>query len=140
MAFFTSQVSLTQRKMYDIEKLRTLLINEEYWTVDENGRCFPPSNEIYERISNAVDGNPSTKHVYTIVKNNKNGLYETIVNAFEVKNMSLEENADNFDPNTSTTTCKDQFDVFLTFEEWKHIKPIKTTYEDGRNYVILQPG
>lgn len=54
--------------MYDIEKLRALLITEEYKTIDEKGRCFPPSNDIYKCISIAMNGNPTSKHVYTIIK------------------------------------------------------------------------
>jgi len=93
--------------MYDIENLRALLISEEYRTINETGQCFPPSHDVYKRISIAMDGNPSSKHVYTIVKNNRNGLYEAIVNAFKIKNTSIEVNADcSFDSNASTTTYK----------------------------------
>lgn len=127
--------------MYDIEKLRTLLISEEYRTVNEIGQCFPPSNEVFKRISNVLDGNPSSKHVYTIVKNNRNSLYEAIVNAFEIKNISVQVNGDySFDPNASSAIYRDKFDISLTFDEWKKIEPVKTTYENGRNYLTLQSG
>lgn len=90
---------------------------------------------------NAMNGNLFSKHVYTIVKNNRNDLYKAKVNAFEIKNVSVEANADYiFDPNTSTITYKDKFDLLLTFNEWKLIEPIKTTYEDGPNYFTLQSG
>lgn len=126
--------------MYDIEKLRALLITEEYKTVDEKGRCFPPSNDIYKRISIAMNGNPTSKHVYTIIKNNRNAMYETILNAFDIKNTSLDVDC-SFDPNASSfTMCKDKFNLLLTFEEWKQIETMKTEYKDGRNYLILQPG
>ncbi|KAL6261946.1 hypothetical protein P5V15_007031 [Pogonomyrmex californicus] len=127
--------------MYDIEKLRTLLTSIEYRTVNENGQCFPPSNDVYNRISITIVGNPSSKHIYTIVKNNRSGLYKAVVDAFEIRNMSTEVNADkSFDPNASTITGTDKFEIALIFNEWKKIKSIETTYEDGRNYLVLQSG
>lgn len=35
--------------------------------------------------------------------------------------------------------CKYKFNILLTFDEWKHIEPTKTTYKDDQNYFILQP-
>jgi len=49
--------------MYNTQKLRALLISEEYRKVNEIGQCFSPSNEIYKHMSIAMDGNPSNKHV-----------------------------------------------------------------------------
>ena len=62
------------------------------------------------------------------MKNNRNGLYEAIVNAFQIKNISVQVNTDySFDPNASSVIYKDKFDISLTFDEWKKIEPVKTT-------------
>lgn len=125
--------------MYNIDKLRVILTNVEYKTVNEDGQCFPPSNDVYKRISIAMNGNPSSKHVYTIVKNNRNGLYNEVLNAFNIKNSSLEATGDcSFDPNESTTICKKKFELSLTYNQWKNIEPVEITYDDGRNYIKFQ--
>lgn len=73
-----------------------------------------------------LNGNPTSNHVYTIIKNNRNATYDTILNAFDIKNTSLDVDC-SFDPNVSSfTTCKDKFDLLLTFEEWKQIEIIET--------------
>jgi len=53
--------------MYDIEKLRKLLTTEEYKVIDDNGKVLPSSNQIYKNVSEAMDGNPSAKHIYILL-------------------------------------------------------------------------
>lgn len=37
--------------MYDQEKLLEILKDAEYRSLDANGKCFPPLNSIYLKIS-----------------------------------------------------------------------------------------
>ena len=129
--------------MYDIEKLRKLLTTEEYRVVDDNAKVLPPSNQIYKNISEAMDSNPSAKHAYIIVKNNRNGIYDFILASFGLVDPSLQENQDHsFNPNISASKNMDKFDLKFTKEDWMIIKPQeddKKIYEDGRLYVTFQP-
>lgn len=68
--------------MYDVDKLLTILTNPTYRVIDENGKVFPPSNEMYTLIEMAMDHNP--KHIYTIVKNNRQGIYDRLLHAFSI--------------------------------------------------------
>lgn len=54
--------------MYDAEKLLALLICEDYRAVDDNGKPYCPSHDIYKNISQKMiecDSNISAKSTYT---------------------------------------------------------------------------
>lgn len=122
--------------MYDLEKLQELLKTEEYKVVDDNGKVLPPSNKIYTRISEAMGGNPTAKHVYTIAKNNRNGIYDMILNSFGLLNSSMQYQDNFFNPNTLNVSEK--FNLKFTKEDWMLIKPEAS--EDGQLNNIFQPG
>lgn len=127
--------------MYEIEKLRNLLSTEEYKVIDDNGRVLPPSNQIYKNISEAMDGNPSAKHVYVIVKNNRNGIYDFVLTSFGLLDSINQRSQDHsFDPDISTSKNMDKFNLKLTKEDWSMIMPEDKVYEDGRLYTTLQSG
>lgn len=127
--------------MYDIEKLRKLLTTEEYKVIDDNGKVLPPSNQIYKNVSEAMDGNPSAKHIYIIVKNNRNGMYNLILASFGLLNSTVEQNQDHsFEPNISASKNMDKFNLKLTKEDWMMIKPDDKINKDDRLHITLQPG
>ncbi|CAL1678203.1 unnamed protein product [Lasius platythorax] len=71
--------------MYDKEKLLNVITNDEYRTVDDDGKIFPPSHKVYGMISEAlINGGSliSPKHVYTILKNDRSGMYSAVLKAF----------------------------------------------------------
>jgi len=131
---------LQNNKMYDIEKLLTILTNPIYRVIDENGNVFPLSNEIYGLIERAMDGNPKAKHVYTILKNNGNGIQDSILRAFSIttNETAMDES---FNQNiSSTTTIVDKFNVIISPVEKLSVKPQETVYNDGKKYNILKTG
>jgi len=136
--FNTLNRKLQNNKMYDIEKLLTILTNPIYRVINENGNVFPPSNEIYGLIERAMDGNPKAKHVYTILKN-RNGIHDSVLRAFSITLTTNETAMDeSFNPNiSSTTTIVDKFNV-ISPVEWLSVKPQKTIYNDGKKYNILK--
>lgn len=126
--------------MYDIEKLRKVLLSEEYRVIDDNGKVLPPSNSIYKRISEVMGGNPSAKHTYIIVKNNRNDMYDLVSTFFGLSNRSIEPYDCSFEPNISMSKVMDKFDLTFSKKDWKAIKLHDKMYEDGRIYIIFQSG
>lgn len=45
--------------MYDKEKLRDIITNENYKTINDDGKIFPPSHTVYCLISEALKNNGS---------------------------------------------------------------------------------
>jgi len=45
--------------MYDKKKLRDILINEKYKTIDNKGKIFPPPHTVYSLISDTLANNES---------------------------------------------------------------------------------
>lgn len=71
--------------MYDKEKLHNVITNDEYKTVDE-GKIFPHFHDLYRMISETLVNSGSyitPKHVYTILKNNKSGMYSIALKTFK---------------------------------------------------------
>lgn len=115
--------------MYDIEKLLKILMDPAYIVIDENGKVFPPSNEIYKLIEMAMDGNPKAKHVYTIVKSNRNKFYDNLLRAFSITSTIINKSAtdDSFNPNISPIAITaDKFNIIISATEWLSIKPQET--------------
>lgn len=52
--------------MYNKEKLREILTNDEYRTIDNEGKVYPPSHAVYGLISEALASTAyiSPKHIY----------------------------------------------------------------------------
>jgi len=117
--FNTLNRKLQNNKMYDIEKLLTILTNPIYRVINENGNVFPPSNEIYGLIQSqpTIELNPKAKHVYTILKN-RNGIHDSVLRAFSITLTTNETAMDeSFNPNiSSTTTIVDKFNVISPVE------------------------
>jgi len=73
--------------MYDREKLIETLTKTEFRTLDENGKPFPPSNVIYNKISDYMLSQVSaitSKHVYTILNTNKFGIKDYVMRIFNI--------------------------------------------------------
>lgn len=128
--------------MYDVVKLLTVLTDPVYRVVDENGKVFLPSNEIYKLIERQMDGNPKAKHIYTIIKNNRQGVYNSLLRAFSIT-LPIDETKmdESFNPNISAPLITaDKFDITISAKEWLSIKQQEVKYKDGKKYVILKHG
>lgn len=69
--------------MYDKVKLYDILRNDDYKTVNEEGKIFPPSHVVYDLIADEYEQDLSQmgitpKHIYTILKNDRNGMYTAV--------------------------------------------------------------
>lgn len=134
--------------MYDKEKLCDIITNDEYRTIDDKGNVFPPSHGVYHMISQTLENSGSyitPKHVYTIVKNNRNGIYNIVLQAFNVDKKTTCNDSKNSTFNvtdTSNTSARlINFELIISEEKWAQIKPTRQTYgRDKRKYMSLQPG
>jgi len=115
--------------MYDKEKLHDILINDEYRMIDDNGKIFPPSHDIYRTISETLKNSGShitPKHIYTILKNNRNGLYNAVLRAFGVAAYNESKNSDstfNVTELNDTSESSKSFKLIISEEKWAQIKP-----------------
>jgi len=131
--------------MYDREKLIETLTKTEFRTLDENGKPFPPSNVIYNKISDYMlsqDSAITSKHVYTILNTNRFGIKDYVMRVFNINEAGkVNESADDnsFDLSNTETTNNITFSLVISNEVWKDIKPTKKTYSN-RKYILLQPG
>lgn len=139
--------------MYDKEKLLKILIDEKNKTIDDDGKVFPPSHVIYRCISEAlINSGPhvTPNHVYTILKNDRSGMYKAVLNAFSIdkKEIYNESKGSSFNETekNDNSACKEnkKFKLLIAEEKWAQMKPSESRYECKRNnkrtYVSLQKG
>lgn len=138
--------------MYDKGKLFDILTNKDYRTVDDNGKVFPPSHQIFTIISETLTAKEvctTAKHIYTILKNDRSGMYSAVLQTFQINNKDINDDSKNSslnitDFNNSSTNKNEtvkNFKLLISEEKWLSMKPIRQTYRrHGRNYVTLQPG
>jgi len=126
--------------MYDVDKLKKILINRGYKIIDNRGKILPPSNPIYGYISKNMDGKLSAKHIYVIAKNNRNGIHDYILNYYGLNSTESQNDLNSFQPNMTMSKYFDKFYLKLSKRDWKAIRPRYITYKDDRTYITLQSG
>lgn len=125
--------------MYDKEKLRDILTNELYRTVGDDGKIFPPSHDVYNSISETLKNSGShitPKHIYTILKGDRNGMYNAVLKAFDIDKKAFykdDSKDSNFNAsidlsNISTSESVKNFKLLISEEKWLQIKPTCKTY------------
>jgi len=139
--------------MYDKEKLYNILTNDKYKTVNNDGKIFPLSHAVYCLISKALQNNGShiiSKHIYTILKNDRSGMYSAVLKAFCIDKKSIFDKSNDSSFNvtglnntlSSTSETMKRFQLVISEEKWAQIKPKpRQTYgRNRRKYMSLQPG
>ncbi|KAL0107449.1 hypothetical protein PUN28_011882 [Cardiocondyla obscurior] len=119
--------------MYDKEKLLDILIKEEFRTITSDGKVLPPSHAIYGSISKELEKSGchiTSKHIYTILKNDRNGLYSATLKEFginkpEIYNESKNSTYNVTDVSNSSDTETKKFKLVISAEKWAEIKPKK---------------
>lgn len=138
--------------MYDQNKLIQILTTPEYRCLDGNGKCFPPSNPMYIRISEKmkeVDTYISPKHVYTILNTDRRGMYTSVLKTFDLsKNIenSLNESGNiSFPDYSPARECPNKlldnksFKLIISDKNWNDVKSVAKHY-NNRRYLKLKPG
>lgn len=133
--------------MYDKEKLYSLL-TKVYKCIDDVGNVLPPSSKIYKKVAESMSdygSKMSSKHVYTVLKTNRTGLYESVLEAFNIeKEIPPSEFSDTFSDSESSENNKSEvkyFRVVFSYDQWDSIKPDKITVTSRKRYYInLQMG
>lgn len=136
--------------MYDKEKLHNILINDKYRTVDDEGKVYPPSHAVYGLISEALASDKcyiKQKHIYTILKNDRSGMYSAVLKAFCIKKDGIYNGSKDSSYNTTVSNnvnssdTKKLFKLRIFEKKWSQMKPISQRYgHKGRRYMTLQPG
>ena len=73
---------------YDKIALQQILSDPACCPIDDKGRVLPPSNNVYQTISNLMlekDSVINHKHVHTIINNNRNGFKQYILDTHNIK-------------------------------------------------------
>lgn len=119
--------------MYDKDNFKIIITLNEYGSIDENGKLFVPSHNVYERISDSMKRNnlPMTsKHVYTTLSKNRHGFLDLILNIYFPDRFTIRENVEvkklfesSVDPTNRYSIH--EFIILLSQEEWLEIKPDK---------------
>lgn len=84
--------------MYDKKILGELLAREEYRTIDDKGNILFPSNVVYGNISLAMSQRGShmtAKHIYTVLRQNRTGLYDHVLRTFNIDHEAFDKSKDN---------------------------------------------
>lgn len=134
--------------MYDKLKLLEILLDSNFRTLDDNGKVYPPSNEIFRTISKTMlesNHNITPKNIYVIINENRNGYRDKIMKAFNINVQNIDSSYNILSSSTDTVennfinTLSKEFDIIISAEQWKTIMPVRKLY--GRRYKhVLQSG
>lgn len=75
----------------------------EYKCFDQNGKCFPPSNPVYLKISEKMkelDSHVTPKHVYTIINNDRQGITSEILKEYDITINNIENSFNESEENS----------------------------------------
>lgn len=135
--------------MYDKTILLEILLTDECRTLDNDGKPYPPTAPVYSTISEKMrerDSTISAKHVYVIVRQNRNGFNDLLQRHFNINPIERHEFSDTRDStndsiNTSgsQTLHSKEFNIVISAEKWQLMKPIKKIY-NNHAYSVLQSG
>jgi len=133
-------------RMYDKIKLLEILLHSDFRTIDDNGKLFAPSSEIYRVIADKMkqfNCNISPKHIYVIINENRSRYRDKILEAFNIKVAEVSYNASSCSvetiKNDSINSVSKKFDIIISSEQWKSIMPVRKLY--GRRFkFVLQSG
>lgn len=135
--------------MYDVETLLSLLICEEYRIIDDNGKIYPPSHEIYKKISEKMlecNSKISPKHIYQILRTDRKKMFTSVLNAFDIKNKTISSaDTSNYSLTETTTDVKTaskvvkSFRLIISGDKWNKIKEKEIAY-NNQKYTIFKPG
>lgn len=133
--------------MYNKELLCRILTNLEFKAVNDDGKVLPPSDPMYVKIRDAMlsEGSSiSPKHVYTILKGNRFGIYDIVLSTFNTTEKIRFDDSKDTDFNisnrsVSSSPTKKRFRIVLSAKEWADIQPNVQIY-GTRKYDIVKPG
>jgi len=85
--------------MYDKSVLLEILLQDDYRTLDSDGKPYPPSASVYTIISQKMherNCNITAKHIYVIVNENRNGYKNLLLQHYNINtDCQIEKNINN---------------------------------------------
>lgn len=124
--------------MYDQNKLIEILTTSEYRCLDANGKCFPPSNSMYEKISKKmmeVDTHISPKHIYTILNIDRRGIRSLLLEAFGLKNNVAHDESSKSNFSENSFECQNKLDDCKMYDDKIFKLIISVTDSSGNNSI-----
>ncbi len=149
---------MPHQKRFDVEKLKEVLLKNKFLLYDATrNKYYGPNQGCWDEISKLTEGSVKSKHIYTIVKENRYGIASklNVSPTHDVKSEGEEDvdelgESDNFDMNVSDVpvSSRDEisssikFTLTLPKSEWEGLF-CTAEYKDksriSRNYNILKP-
>lgn len=128
-------------------KLKDILLQPDCRTLDSNGSILPPSHNVFRLIADRMSLCGSyidPRHVYTIVKDDRNGFRALVEKAYEIKTKETKDNSDysltkDDSKNASDTCVYKKFKLVLSAKNWQDMAP-KKKMSSGRVYWKFQEG
>ena len=139
---------------YDKIALQQILSDPACCPIDDKGRVLPPSNNVYQTISNLMLEKGSVinhKHVHTIINNNRNGFKQYILDTHNIKEQDLTSFIDEEfsvqvsihdkekDIDDSSSFSMIDINLVISSEKWYTIRPEEKIY-GNRVYMKLRAG
>lgn len=122
----------------DLNYFEEYLKKEKNRFYNSSSKTFkPPKDEIWQLLSKQFDNKISSKHIYTIVKSNRKGIWDRIEIEIEQKQ--------NCDEDSDVENAKNRsFFISFTFEEWEKLFHEieyhgKDRFKGSRMYSTLKP-
>lgn len=137
--------------MASIHNLEQLLLCSKYRCIlDDAGKPVVPKSSVYKELSSLLKDKISPKYIYTIILENRHGLYEKLLHYHNldklIKDVSY-TSTDTFTDNSGlfndSSTDKDiNFEIIIPFKTWHNIDYesviYKSSYKVQRSYNTLR--
>lgn len=129
---------MPRQPKFNIDSLLSILISNKSKIINpENGNINPPTSDCWNEISKELSYTISSKYIYTIVKLNRYGINDKLVDNFDSATTTIEkkviddEESDIFsDDYKSDEETILNFNMTLSKEEWNSIhEPTETLYK-----------
>lgn len=110
-----------------ITQLKELLQSPEFVVISDNGKVLPPKNEVYSKLSEAMDHSlrKNPKNIYTILLENR---YNTLPDVLQPQNIVQNDTIPLNESLNSTLDSVLEFRLDLT-SVWSEMTPETVTYD-----------
>lgn len=136
--------------MYDKDLLLTVLLRDDCRPLDHCGNPFIPSHSVYLKIADIMkskNNHITPKHVYCILKENRNGFKNILQEKLNISSNISGKNEISFASNDSINNFNSNVDGFyskniqvvVSSVDYETIKPVEKMY-GNRHYWKFKNG
>lgn len=122
-----------------VEPLLDIILSSEFRDIiNDDGKVVGPESEVYKTISNRMNGTIKYTYIYTIIKNNRYNILDTILRFFGMEVKHCATNNGFSDDSVSEDVVYDEFTIDLSYDIWTKISPEDIIYNDKKMYRSLK--